>query len=146
MGAGLRRKRWGVQGVVALVTLSAGTLSWAVASPSPTSAAPTASRTQGAPPGVHSAPGAADPAATATDWTVYHHDLRGSGVDTSGTSLSPASQAWESPVLDGQLYGEPLESGGRVYVATENDTVYALSAVRWDRALAPAPRSARARW
>jgi hypothetical protein len=31
-------------------------------------------------------------------------------------------------VLDGQLYGEPLELGGRVFVATENDTMYALAA------------------
>ena len=30
--------------------------------------------------------------------------------------------------LDGQIYGEPLVYVGRVYVATENDTVYALSA------------------
>ena len=32
------------------------------------------------------------------------------------------------PGLDGALYGEPLASDGRVFVATENDTVYALSA------------------
>jgi outer membrane protein assembly factor BamB len=31
-------------------------------------------------------------------------------------------------MLNGQLYGEPLAFGNRVYVATENDTVYALSA------------------
>ncbi len=31
-------------------------------------------------------------------------------------------------MLDGQIYGEPLVSSGRVYVATQNDTVYALSA------------------
>ena len=30
--------------------------------------------------------------------------------------------------MDGQIYGEPLIYAGRVYVATENDTVYALSA------------------
>ena len=30
-------------------------------------------------------------------------------------------------MLDGQLYGEPLVSSGDVFVATENDTVYALS-------------------
>jgi outer membrane protein assembly factor BamB len=35
---------------------------------------------------------------------------------------------WTSPVLDGALYGEPLVDGSTVYVATENDTVYALSA------------------
>ena len=43
-------------------------------------------------------------------------------------SFSSATTAWTSPVLDGQVYGEPLEATGRVYVATENDTVYALAA------------------
>ena len=63
-----------------------------------------------------------------TSWTVYHGNPLGSGVDTSGVSFSPASKAWTSPVLDGQVYGEPLEATGRVYVATENDTIYALAA------------------
>ncbi len=40
-----------------------------------------------------------------------------------------SSPAWTSPTLDGELYGEPLVSGGRVYVATENDTVDALSGI-----------------
>ena len=44
------------------------------------------------------------------------------------SSVTLSSRAWTSPVLDGQLYGEPLTFGGRVFVATENDTVYALSA------------------
>ena len=63
-----------------------------------------------------------------TSWTVYHGDPLGSGIDTSGVSFSSASHAWTSPVLDGQVYGEPLEATGRVYVATENDTIYALAA------------------
>jgi outer membrane protein assembly factor BamB len=49
-------------------------------------------------------------------------------VASAVTSVNTASPAWSSPVLDGQLYGEPLVSDGHVYVATENDTVYALSA------------------
>jgi glucose dehydrogenase len=43
-------------------------------------------------------------------------------------SVDTAARAWTSPTLDGQLYGEPLVLGDKVYVATENDTVYALSA------------------
>jgi outer membrane protein assembly factor BamB len=70
-------------------------------------------------------PVAVDPAA----WTVYHHDLAGSGVVTGTASVATGAPAWTSPVLDGELYGEPLVSGGRIYVATERDTVYALSAV-----------------
>ena len=61
-------------------------------------------------------------------WTVYHGNALGTGVDPSGVTFSPPNAAWRSPVLDGQVYGEPLEATGRVYVATENDTIYALAA------------------
>ena len=67
-------------------------------------------------------------AAATHSWTVYHGDGPGSGADTSGVTFSPPVHAWTSPVLDGKVYGEPLESTGRVVVATENDTVYALAA------------------
>ena len=63
-----------------------------------------------------------------TAWTVYHGNPLGTGVDPSGVSFSPPNRAWQSPVLDGQVYGEPLEAAGRVYVATENNTMYALAA------------------
>jgi polyvinyl alcohol dehydrogenase (cytochrome) len=61
-------------------------------------------------------------------WTVYHGDPLGSGVAAGVRSVDTATRAWTSPTLDGQLYGEPLVFGDRVYVATENDVVYALSA------------------
>jgi PQQ-like domain len=61
-------------------------------------------------------------------WTVYHGDPLGTGADTSGVTFDPPVAAWTSPHLDGQVYGEPLEATGRVFVATENDTVYALAA------------------
>ena len=76
-------------------------------------------------------PGAAEVAHVnaGTSWTVYHGDPLGSGTDTSGASFSSELSAlWTTPALDGQLYGEPLEAAGRVFVATENDTVYALAA------------------
>jgi len=60
-------------------------------------------------------------------WTVYHGDPAGTGVATSASAVGTTPR-WTSPVLDGQLYGEPLVYAGRVYMATENDTVYALSA------------------
>ena len=77
-------------------------------------------------------------------WTVYHQDPAGRGVAPTVTSVDTSSPVWTSPTLDGQLYGEPLVSGARVYVATENDTVYALSAatgaVEWSTHLArPVP-------
>jgi outer membrane protein assembly factor BamB len=76
---------------------------------------------------------AAGPAAAATSppagsWTVYHGDSSGLGLATGVTVVSTSRRAWTSPPVDGQLYGEPLVWDGRIYVATENDTVYALSA------------------
>jgi hypothetical protein len=83
----------------------------------------------------------AAPAAVNSPWTVYHGNALGTGADTSGVTFSPATHAWTSPVLDGQLYGEPLELGGRVFVATENDTLYALAAdsgaVLWSAHVGP---------
>ena len=68
-------------------------------------------------------------AAAAQSWTVYHGDALGSGADTSGVSFaSPPAAAWPPVALDGDLYGEPLEATGRVFVATENNTVYAIAA------------------
>jgi len=66
--------------------------------------------------------------ATTPSWTVYHGNPLGSGVAASVGSVDTATRAWTSPMLDGQLYGEPLVFDNRVYVATENDVVYALSA------------------
>ncbi len=65
---------------------------------------------------------------TPSNWTVYHGQPAGSGQATSPTPLAPLSPAWTSARLDGQLYGEPLVFDNVVYVATENDSVYALSA------------------
>jgi polyvinyl alcohol dehydrogenase (cytochrome) len=77
-----------------------------------------------APPALAHSPG---PAGTPS-WTVYHDDPAGRGVAAGVGSVDTAARAWTSPTLEGQLYGEPLVFGDRVYVATENDTVYALSA------------------
>lgn len=90
---------------------------------------------------------AATPATpAASSWTVYHGDPAGSGTGTLPGRVDTSAPAWSSPALDGQLYGVPLVSGKRVFVATENDTVYALSAssgtVIWSKHLAtPVPAS-----
>ncbi len=80
-------------------------------------------------------------------WTVYHGDAAGTGVSTSVSSINTSTRAWVSPQLDGQLFGEPLVFGNDVFVATEDDTVYALSStngsVVWSRHVArPVPSSA----
>jgi outer membrane protein assembly factor BamB len=73
---------------------------------------------------------------------VYHGNVGGSGTAGSKLKLSSPKSAWISPTLDGELYGEPLVFGKLVYVATENDTAYALSAttgaVVWQHHLATA--------
>jgi outer membrane protein assembly factor BamB len=80
-------------------------------------------------------PAAADP----PGWTVYHGNPAGTGVAPSVTAVNTGTRAWTSPTLDGEIYGEPLVYAGRVFVATENDTVYALSAATgrqvWSRHL-----------
>ena len=80
-------------------------------------------------------PAAADP----HGWTVYHGNRAGTGVAPWVTAVSTRTRAWTSPALDGDIYGEPLVYARRVYVATENDTVYALSAATgrpvWSRHL-----------
>src|SRR6202042_394895 len=66
------------------------------------------------------------------------------GVQAAQIKLLPSRRAWTSPVLDGQLYGEPLVADGRIVAATENDTVYVMAArsghILWSRHLAkPVP-------
>lgn len=61
-------------------------------------------------------------------WTVYHGNAAGTGVAGAVTAVNTSARAWTSPALDGDIYGEPLMWDGRVYVATQNNTVYALSA------------------
>src|ERR1700733_14323292 len=84
-------------------------------------------------------------AVVASDWTTYDQNGLRTGVDASGNPFSPARPAWTSPVFDGQLYGQPLVYAGRVYAATENDTVYALAAdsgaVLWSNHLAAPVRA-----
>jgi outer membrane protein assembly factor BamB len=70
---------------------------------------------------------AANAAGHPGSWTVYHGDVAGSGAAGAVGAVDTSAAAWTSPVLDGQLYGEPLVSSSDVFVATQNDTVYALS-------------------
>jgi outer membrane protein assembly factor BamB len=66
--------------------------------------------------------------AASSSWTVYHGNADGSGVAGPMRAVNTTTRAWTSPALDGEIYGEPLVSSGRVYVATEDNTVYELSA------------------
>jgi outer membrane protein assembly factor BamB len=79
-----------------------------------------------------------------SNWSTYHGNPEASGVQAARTNLRPLRHAWTSPTLKGQLFGEPLVANGRVIAATENNTVYAMSArsgrILWSRHLAkPVP-------
>ena len=87
-------------------------------------------------------PGPATAASVGTSWTVYHGNAASTGVSTALNSVNTASRAWTSPMVHGEIFGEPLVFAGDVFVATESDTVYALSSLRgsvvWSRHLATA--------
>ena len=78
--------------------------------------------------GGFTAAAAPTPGPAGSAWTVYHGNAAGTGVAAAVPAVNTRARAWTSPALDGDIYGEPLVFAGRVYVATENDTVYALSA------------------
>jgi outer membrane protein assembly factor BamB len=77
-------------------------------------------------------------------WPVYHGNNARTGNDTTEPSLVPLHPAWSRP-MDGAVYGQPVVDGGRVFAATENDTVYSLDAhdgqVLWVRHLGTAMRN-----
>ncbi len=86
-------------------------------------------------------------AANSSDWTRYHGDPGGTGVAAGLAAVDTSTRAWTSPALDGDIYGQPVAASGRVFVATENDTVDALEAatgvVVWSRHLGtPVPAAA----
>jgi outer membrane protein assembly factor BamB len=89
------------------------------------------------PPGPVGAASCPHSAATMTsgNWTTYHQDNARAGSE-SAPGVSGATSRWATPtVVDGQVYAEPLVCGDAVYVATENDSVYAVNgttgAVLW---------------
>jgi outer membrane protein assembly factor BamB len=68
-------------------------------------------------------------------------------VDRTSPPATTLQPEWTSPVLDGEVYAQPLLIGSTVIVATENDTVYAFDSASgarlWMRQLAtPVPGSA----
>ena len=64
-------------------------------------------------------------AASAEDWTTYHADNARTGY-LPVSNFTTVTNGWTSPALDGDIYAEPLVFRGDVFVATENNSVYAL--------------------
>ncbi|GAA1890619.1 PQQ-binding-like beta-propeller repeat protein [Lapillicoccus jejuensis] len=82
----------------------------------------------------------AAPTSTAAtgDWPTDHGDNLRSGHIAGTASYTSLRTGWTRS-LDGAVYGSPIVIGGRVVVATENNTVYSIDpttgAVRWSRHL-----------
>lgn len=63
------------------------------------------------------------------DWLTYHHDFFRTGVDPyklASPSFSSINKNWTSSPLNGDIYAEPLVARSKVFVATENNTIYSL--------------------
>jgi outer membrane protein assembly factor BamB len=71
-------------------------------------------------------------------WLTATGNTQRTGNDSTEPSLLPLHNAW-NVAMDATVYGQPLVFDGRVYAATENDSVYALDAhdghVLWKRHL-----------
>src|SRR5919202_2194048 len=83
---------------------------------------------------------------TGSDWTMYHADPARTGYVAGLPNPTRLTRLWTKQ-LDGAVYAEPLVVAGRVVVATENDTLYALDArtgrVQWRLPVgSPVPLSA----
>jgi hypothetical protein len=64
--------------------------------------------------------------AAAETWTTYGGSPSRASV-APGAPASPSLQRRFSRSVDGEVYAQPLISDGRIYVATENNTVYAFT-------------------
>ena len=62
------------------------------------------------------------------DWPTYHRDTSRSGYDPLIPEFSSVKLNWTSTTLDGDVYAEPLVVGTNVIVATEQNSLYELSA------------------
>ncbi len=67
------------------------------------------------------------PPLSGPDWTTYHRNNARTGYIADTRDPNSLIRAWSLP-LDGAVYAEPLVVGGRVVVATEGDSLYALDA------------------
>jgi len=60
-------------------------------------------------------------------WPTYHGSVARTGVDASD-NLSGLAPAWNAQLDGAAVYGQPVVADGRVFVATEDNDVYALDA------------------
>jgi hypothetical protein len=107
--------------IVVLVVVIAGAATYVALLPS----------SKSSPPSVPSGPtvcSSSSQGPTSANWTTYHQDLTRDGVQAVA-DIASAHAEWSGPTsLDGQVYAEPLVCGNSVFVATEDDSVYAINA------------------
>jgi outer membrane protein assembly factor BamB len=103
----------------------------------------------GTPPGTAppASGGSSAPPTSGTDWPNYHGDPAHSGNATNMPAVHGTPRVVARVKLDGQVYASPIVAGGVTFVATENDTVYALDRSYrqvWQRRLGtPSPQEER---
>lgn len=91
-------------------------------------------------------PSASAPAPVGSaDWTMYHANTTRTGFVANTPDPTHLASLWRHP-LDGAVYAEPLVVNGKVIVATEHDSLYALDAqsglIRWHTSVGtPVPLS-----
>jgi hypothetical protein len=89
-----------------------------------------------------SEPPRAEGAATPRGWTTFAGSARRAGI-APGAPKAPKLRRRFARTVDGHIYAQPLIAGGRIYVATENNTIYAFTTggrLVWKRHLgAPVP-------
>jgi hypothetical protein len=92
--------------------------------------------------------GTSKPAPQATtgyaNWATYHGNRARTGYAATMPTATGPLRVLSKRTLDGPVYASPIVIGGRVVVATENDTVYAYQSgtLQWKRHLGtPSPSS-----
>ncbi len=133
-----------------VVVVAAVALAVVVTSCSQGAGAPSSTRSPAGPPGTRttrtSATATPGPAGASDEWTTFGGSPQRSGLAVGQPPVTSPAATWRAGV-DGQVYAEPLVYDGTVVVATEHDTVTALSqrtgAVEWtDHLGTPMPASA----
>lgn len=94
-------------------------------------------------PAIESAAPAPAIASRAASWTTFGGSSSRAGI-APGAPAHPRLRRRFARTVDGQVYAQPLIAGGRIYVATQNNTVYSFTTggrLVWRRHLgAPVPR------
>jgi outer membrane protein assembly factor BamB len=131
----------------AFVVCMLGACASSARSGAPSSSTTTSNATSEVPPAGTGPAGTTPPNVAGADWPTYDGDIARTGLSRNGPAAAgDVHKLWASPTLDGDVYAQPLAVGGRILVATENDSVYALNAttgaVVWKRHLGrPVPAS-----